>query len=138
VRRVITRLVEDVIAVGRRHLTTGLYRSPDDARRAGRALIDFFEGVGRAEKAIKAFLFPNMYRHARVMAVRSRAAHVVRDLFRKLFDETALLPPEWQAGLEGAGEDRRARRVADYIAGMTDTFALEEHRRLFDTTPELR
>jgi dGTPase len=48
------------------------------------------------------------------------------------------MPPEWCAGLDGASEDRRARRVADYIAGMTDTFALNEHRRLFDTAPELR
>jgi dGTPase len=138
VRRVITRLVEDVIAVGRGHLTSGLYRSPADVREAGRTLIGFSEEIGRADAAIKAFLFPNMYRHARVMAVRSRASEVVRDLFGKLFDETALLPPEWQAGLAGAAEDRRARRVADYIAGMTDTFALDEHRRLFDTTPQLR
>jgi dGTPase len=138
VRRVITRLVEDVIAVGRQQLTTGLYRSPADVREAGGTLIGFSEEVGRADAAIKAFLFPNMYRHARVMAVRSRASEVVRDLFRKLFEETALLPPEWQVGLEEAAEDRRARRVADYIAGMTDTFALDEHRRLFDTTPQLR
>jgi dGTPase len=138
VRRVITRMVEDVIAVGRQHLTSGLYRSPADARQAGRTLIGFSEETALADKAIKAFLFTNMYRHARVMAVRSRAARVVRDLFKKLFSETALLPLEWQVGLDGAGEDRRARRVADYIAGMTDTFALEEHRRLFDTTPRLR
>jgi dGTPase len=63
---------------------------------------------------------------------------VITALFRRLFEEPGLLPAEWQEGLASVGEDKRSRRVADYIAGMTDTFALEEHRRLFDTTPDLR
>jgi dGTPase len=138
VRRVITTLVEDVIAEGRRHLSSGVYLTPDEIRGAGRTLIGFSERMAAAEREIKAFLFRNMYRHPHVMRVRTQATSVVSDLFSRLFADTDLLPPDWRRGLEGAGEDRRARRVADYIAGMTDTFALEEHRRLFDTTPELR
>ena len=63
---------------------------------------------------------------------------MVGDLFGRFFDDPATLPGEWSVGLDRADEDKRARRVADYIAGMTDRFALDEHRRLFDSTPELR
>ncbi|GLS19107.1 deoxyguanosinetriphosphate triphosphohydrolase-like protein [Labrys miyagiensis] len=137
-RRVITRLVEDVIAEGTTAFTSGRYLSSDDVRHAGRALMAFSERVGAADKGIKGFLYPNMYRHERVMRVRAHAAEVVKRLFHGLFADITLMPAEWCEGLEQAGEDKRARRVADYIAGMTDTFALNEHRRLFGSAPELR
>ncbi|WP_370880083.1 deoxyguanosinetriphosphate triphosphohydrolase [Labrys monachus] len=137
-RRIITRLVEDVIAQGRAAFASGAYRSSDDVRNAGKTLIRFSEAIGSADRGIKGFLYPNMYRHERVMRVRAQAADVVRRLFRRLFEDIGLMPAEWREGMADAGEDRRARRVADYIAGMTDTFAIEEHRRLFDTAPDLR
>jgi len=137
-RRVITRLVEDVIAIGRGHLVSGAFLSAQDVRQAGRTLVAFSPRIAAAERGIKGFLYPNMYRHPRVMKIRHDAAEVVVQLFQRLFGNIALLPQEWQEGLAAAGEDKRARRVADYIAGMTDTFALGEHRRLFDTTPDLR
>ncbi|WP_413993656.1 deoxyguanosinetriphosphate triphosphohydrolase [Labrys okinawensis] len=137
-RRVITRLVEDVIVEGTAAFTSGHYLSSDDVRHAGRALIAFSERIGAADKGIKGFLYPNMYRHERVMRVRAHAAEVVKRLFHGLFTDITLMPAEWCEGLEQAGEDKRARRVADYIAGMTDTFALNEHRRLFGSAPELR
>jgi len=137
-RRVITRLVEDVIALGRDCLASGAYLSAQDVRQAGRTLVGFSSRIAAADRGIKGFLYPNMYRHPRVMKIRQDAAEVVVQLFHRLFEDTALLPAEWQQGLAGTGEDKRARRVADYIAGMTDTFALGEHRRLFDTTPDLR
>lgn len=137
-RRVITRLVEDVIAEGTAAFTSGLYRSSGDVRNAGKALVAFSSRTAEADKGIKRFLYSNMYRHERVMRVRVHAAEVVKRLFERLFADVALMPAEWFEGLEQAGEGKRARRVADYIAGMTDTFALNEHRRLFGSAPELR
>ncbi|MFN3687946.1 deoxyguanosinetriphosphate triphosphohydrolase [Salinarimonas sp.] len=137
-RRVITRLVEDVIRESERRIADAAPRSADDVRRAGRALVGFSEGMAAAEAQIKGFLYPNMYRHKRIAAVRADADRVVRDLFARLSAEPDLMPAEWREGLAGAGAGKIARRVADYIAGMTDRYALEEHRRLFPATPALR
>ena len=79
-----------------------------------------------------------MYRHPRVMAVMDQAAGVVRDLFARYSTHSGDLPAEWQEGLTGLDAAARARHVADFIAGMTDRYALAEHARLFDSTPELR
>ena len=79
-----------------------------------------------------------MYRHARVLRVMNEAAGVVRDLFGRYTAHPGDLPAEWREGLANADETARARRIADFIAGMTDRFALAEHARLFDSTPELR
>jgi dGTPase len=81
-----------------------------------------------------------MYRHPRVMRVMAEAETIVRDLFARYRDDPAALPAEW---LPEDGESRelnveRARRIGNFIAGMTDRFAITEHRRLFDSTPELR
>ena len=78
-------------------------------------------------------------RHAaRSPRVRAQADAVLRDLFRRFKAEPELMPEEWQADLPKDDESRLARRVADYIAGMTDRYAILEHRRLFDVTPDLR
>jgi dGTPase len=137
-RRLITRLVEDVIASGRSAFESGRYVSAEDVRRAGRPLVTFSPAIAQADRVLKTFLFANMYRHPRVMRIRKAAATVVGDLFGRFFEDPATLPGEWSLGLDRTDEDKRARRVADYIAGMTDRFALDEHRRLFDSTPELR
>jgi dGTPase len=137
-RRIITRLVEDVIATGRATFESGCFTSSDEVRRAGRPLVAFSATLAEADGQMKDFLFAHMYRHPRVLRVRERAAEVVRDLFGRFFCDPSALPGEWSRNLAGADEHKRARRVADYIAGMTDRFALDEHRRLFDTTPELR
>jgi dGTPase len=137
-RRVITRFVEDVIGEGERRLAALAPADADAVRRAGAPVIAFSAPLAEADRAIKAFLFPNMYRHASVLAIRRQADEVVREVFARLQAEPALMPNEWHEGLEGADEARLARRVADYIAGMTDRYALQEHRRLFDVTPELR
>jgi dGTPase len=79
-----------------------------------------------------------MYRHTRVMDVMNQAADVVRDLFARYTNHPADLPAEWKEGLEGLDAAARVRRIADFIAGMTDRYALAEHARLFDSTPELR
>ncbi len=94
--------------------------------------------IAEADRAIKAFLRTRMYRHGRVMHVMDQAAGVVRSLFARYSGDVSNLPPEWQEGLAEADAPARARRIADFIAGMTDRYALAEHARLFDSTPELR
>jgi dGTPase len=138
VRRVITRFVEDVIAESGRLLAASGAASADDVRRLGRPVIAFTPALAEADRAIKGFLFPRMYRHPKVMRIREQAASVVDDLFDRFTREPGAMPVEWSAGLDRADEARIARRACDYIAGMTDRYAQDEHARLFDATPLLR
>ena len=138
VRRVITRFVEDVIAESERRLVALAPVDADAVRGAGAPVVAFSDGMAAAERQVKAFLFANMYRHPTVMNVRTQADAVVRDLYSRFTDDPGVLPPEWRRDWAALDPDRRARRVADYIAGMTDRYALDEHRRLFDATPDLR
>jgi len=98
----------------------------------------FSREVGDEDCAIKSFLKPRMYRHPRVMKVMDQAADVVRDLFARYSARPQDMPAEWSEQLVGRDEAARARHIADFIAGMTDRYALAEHARLFDSTPELR
>jgi dGTPase len=136
-RRVITRFVEDVVAEGERRLAALDPRSDEDIRRAGDTVICFSAPIREADASIKRFLYPHMYRHPEVMRVRAQADAIVRDLFRRFMAEPSRMPEEWQANLPD-DEPRLARRVADYIAGMTDRYAILAHERLFETTPDLR
>ncbi len=137
-RRVITRFVEDAIAESGRNIGELQHQSADDVRLCGHTLVAFSPAMAEADRAIKAFLFPNMYRAPSVVRIRQQADAIMRDLFSRFFKEPGLMPHEWHEGLERVSEEKRARRVADYMAGMTDRFARDEHRRLFDVTPELR
>ena len=137
-RRVITRFVEDVVAEGDRRLAVLAPGTAEDVRRAGDAVICFSNGMREADAAIKRFLYARMYRHPKVMKVRAEADDVLRDLFGRFTAQPELMPEEWQADLPKEDEARLARRVADYIAGMTDRYAILEHQRLFDVTPDLR
>jgi dGTPase len=101
-------------------------------------VIAFSEKLVEADRAIKGYLHPNMYRHPKVKVVREHADLVVRDLFDRFMNDPAALPGDWSAGIEKLDDLRRARRIADYIAGMTDGYAIQEHGRLFGSTPELR
>jgi dGTPase len=87
---------------------------------------------------IKIFLRERMYRHPRVMTVMRRAEQVVRDLFARYRASPTDLPSEWLAATEAESEADLARRIGNFIAGMTDRYALIEHARLFDSTPDLR
>ncbi|HZT25071.1 MAG TPA: deoxyguanosinetriphosphate triphosphohydrolase [Pseudolabrys sp.] len=138
VRRIITRMIEDVIAESVRRVGALKPRSYADVRNAGRALVAFSPAMAKADADIKGFLYPRMYRSERVMHVMRDAEDVVRDLFGHYSANTADLPQEWREGLDVLDAAVRARRVGDYIAGMTDRYALVEHARHFKTTPELR
>ena len=138
IRQLIGLLIDDVVAETGRRLARLSPRSADDVRNAAAPVAGFSADVGEADRAIKAFLKPHMYRHPRVMRVMDEAAGVVRDLFARYSAHPGDLPAEWQQGLAGLDDAARARSIADFIAGMTDRYALAEHSRLFDSTPELR
>ena len=133
-RALIAAMVNDVILESHRRFKTLKPASTADVRGLGQPLVGFSAEMAAHEKAVKSFLFTNMYRHTRVVRMTSKAKRIVRDLFDLLLAEPHLLPDDWHAGLDGPKTLKTARRVADYIAGMTDKFALDEHARLFDPT----
>ena len=136
-RRQITLMVEDVIASTTANIERFKPDSADAVRGAGETMVTFSAGMAAAEKELKAFLYKHLYRHAEVMRVRADAERIVRDLFDVYFDDPRAMPDGWREGLDRAQDRIKARSVADFLAGMTDTYALKEHRRLFDHTPDL-
>jgi dGTPase len=137
-RRIITAMIEDVVAESRHRLAGIAPQSLAGVRAAGRPVIAV-SAERRAElEGLQAYLFAHVYRHPRVMEVMDDAEAVVHDLFERYMAETGALPDSWHDAVEEAPPHERARLVADFVAGMTDRFALQEHRRLFDATPELR
>jgi dGTPase len=138
VRQLIGLLIDDVTAETGRRIEALAPRSADDVRLASSPVAGFSPAMAEADNAIKSFLWTRVYRHERVMRVMDQAAGVVRDLFARYVAQPADLPAEWSGGLTGLDEASRSRRIADFIAGMTDRYALAEHARLFDSTPELR
>jgi dGTPase len=134
VRRLIGRLIEDVVGESVRRLGAVAPTSADEVRAAGTPMVGFSPLMASADRAIKEFLWTNMYRHPRVVGVMEDAEVVVRELFARFFVRPQDMPGEWAQGLDAADAPARARRVADFIAGMTDGFALAEHARLFPKT----
>jgi dGTPase len=134
-RRVITRFIEDAIGESGRRIAESKVDSPEAVGLAGRTLVGQTAAIERADRDIKAFLFTRMYRHPNVRKVRGEADAIVRRLFKAYFSDPSAMPPEWAAKADAQG---RARAVADYIAGMTDRFAIAEHVRLFDGASDLR
>ena len=137
-RALITRMIEDVIAETGRRVAMLKPRSAADVRDAPRPVVGFSPAMEKADRDIKGFLYPRMYRHDRVMRVMADAERVVHDLFVHYVTTPADLPAEWGEGLDITDTSGRARRIGDYIAGMTDRYALVEHAKYFKGTPELR
>jgi dGTPase len=136
-RRQITMMVEDVIVSTTANLARIKPESADAVRAAGETMVTFTAEMAATEKELKAFLYKHLYRHAEVMRVRIDAEQIVRDLFDVYFADPRAMPDGWREGLDRAEDRIKARSVADFLAGMTDTYALKEHRRLFDHTPDL-
>ncbi len=132
VRRVINAMVEDVMAETRRRLADAQPKSVADIRALGRPIAAFSERMAETDRTVKKFLYGRMYEHWHLNRSHSKARRVVMDLFGILFAEPNCLPPPWRERAEAAERPARARIVADYIAGMTDRYAMDEHRRLFD------
>ncbi len=129
-RRMIDGLVCDLLAETRRRLGAAQPQSAAEVRNQPEPLAGFSPDMVESNKLLKDFLFRRMYRHDLVNRMTGQAGDVVRDLFACLLDDPALMPEDWRGGVEMGDETARARRVADYIAGMTDRFALGEHQRL--------
>ena len=138
VRELISYFINAVVTEAGRLLAEVRPASVEDVRNAGRQLIAFPAEVADTEAAIKAFLKVHMYRHERVMRVMRDAEQIVFDLFARYEQDADDLPTEWQEGTRELAGGARARRIGNFIAGMTDRFALMEHHRLFDSTPDLR
>jgi dGTPase len=138
VRELISYMIGAVMSEAGRRLAAGKPQSAHDVRHHHQPLIAFPPAVAAEEAAIKAFLKQHMYRHARVMRVMAEAEGILFDLFARYQASPGDLPAEWVEGTERESEGERARRIGNFIAGMTDRFALIEHQRLFDSTPDLR
>ena len=138
VRALITRMIEDVIGETGRRVAMLKPRSAAEVRDAPRPIVGFSPAMEKADREIKGFLYPRMYRHDRVMRVMADAERVVRDLFAHYTQTPADLPQEWGEGIVGSDASKRVRHIGDYIAGMTDRYALIEHAKYFKETPELR
>jgi dGTPase len=136
-RRLITRMIEDVVAETAARLRALAPGSADDVRHAQQPVGGFSSAMAEADRAIKGFLYPRMYRHSRIMRIMGDAERLVCALFERYLEQPDDMPAEWAQLAEG-DEAARLRHIADFIAGMTDRYALVEHARLFDSTPELR
>jgi len=138
VRELIAQQVEDLLAESRRRIAAADVDGPDAVRRLEKPLIGFGADMHAQHRALKDFLYDNLYRHYRVHRMTTKATRVIHTLFELFMADTRLLPPENRhmalARAERRGERGQARAVADYIAGMTDRYALDEHERL--TSPK--
>lgn len=130
VRRMINLMVRDVIAETSRRLGEANPSSVTGIRARGAPVVAFSDAMRANDRGLKAFLFARMYRHHRVNQMTDKAKRVVSELFDLHLERPERLPAEWRALTQGPGSAMTARVVADYIAGMTDNFALETHQRL--------
>jgi len=137
-RRVITRFIEDALRESASRIAETGAESAAGIRAAGRQVVAFSDAMAEADRSIKSFLFSAMYRHAEVMRVRRKAAQIIDGLFPRFLDDPKAMPLEWDAAFRAARDQAaRARVVADYIAGMTDRYALNEYRRQIDAAMDL-
>ena len=138
VRRVMSEMVFDVISHTARRAESFKLRSAADVRALGEELVCFSPQVREKNRVLQSFLNDRMYRHERVEEIMARARRVMHDLFTAYMADPKLLPPSWQEGAIPEDQSRYARQVCDFIAGMTDRYALEQHKRLFDLDPLFR
>ncbi|MBX5141311.1 deoxyguanosinetriphosphate triphosphohydrolase [Rhizobium lentis] len=138
-RRQITRMVEDVIGVAQERLSLLRPETAADIRGADRVIATFSEGMAETDRQIKAMLFKRIYRNPDIMRIRAGAAQIVTDLFAAYMASPKEMQSHyWVDHIAGLADAPKARHVGDYLAGMTDTYAISAHRRLFDHTPDLR
>ncbi|MFA6970211.1 MAG: deoxyguanosinetriphosphate triphosphohydrolase [Gallionella sp.] len=129
VRRMINTLVTDLIGQSAANIAEQNLETLDDVRNAP-ALIAFSNELNMQQRALKKFLHTHLYRHYRVMRMSAKAQRIIRELFDVFMEDSRLLPTQFQSR-EASDESSRARVVADYIAGMTDRYAIREHKRIF-------
>ncbi|MGV8937119.1 MAG: deoxyguanosinetriphosphate triphosphohydrolase [Allorhizobium sp.] len=138
-RRQITRMVEDVISVAQVRLQALKPQSAGDIRAADQVIATFSPDMAETDRQIKKLLFSHIYRHPDIMRVRAGAAQILTDLFAAYMNDPKLMQSHyWVDHIAGLATPAKARHVGDYLAGMTDTYAVRAHQQLFDRTPELR
>jgi len=138
-RRQITRMVEDVIGVSQAHLRDIRPESVADVRNAGLTFAHFSDEMAVTDRQIKKLLFTHIYRNPEIMRIREGAAQIVNDLYHAFMaNPLEMRSPYWFDHMQDMPEATKARHIGDYLAGMTDTFAISAHNRLFDRTPDLR
>jgi dGTPase len=135
VRRVISAMVNDVLAETQGNIRRSGVRSAGDVRKAGRTLAAFSAQMSENNRMLQQFLRERMYRHERVLEVMDRARRILANLFNAYMNDSRLLPAEWGEEVKTSGGPGLARQVSDFLAGMTDRYALAEHKRLFDLEP---
>ena len=132
IRRMIASMIDDLVAETGRRLAVLAPQSVNDIRSASMPMVAFSADLASGGAVLRAFLFERMYRHYRVNRETSKARRVIRDLFDLFIQEPYCLPTEWRELAQAGDRAGRARIVTDYIAGMTDRYAVVEHQRLFD------
>ena len=132
IRRVIDRLVADLIATARKRIADHAITTVMDVRRAAAPCVGFSEPLEQSVRALRAFLHERMYRHYKVCRMALKARNMVHDLYRVLVNEPSCLPQRWREAAGEPGSKQAAAAVRDYIAGMTDRYAIDEHDRLFE------
>jgi len=138
VRRVMAAMVGDVIAETGKRVVQLAPASAQAVRGLGRPLVAFGEQMREKNRVLQSFLSQRMYRHERVSEIMARAQRVIRDLFTAYLNDPRLLPANWREESLTDDRSRYARQVCDFIAGMTDRYALDQHKRLFDLDPLFR
>jgi dGTPase len=138
IREMIGAMVDDVLSETRKRLSDKNIIHAEDVRNAGQQTVAFSNSMFEKVQALRKFLFENMYQHYTVNRMRFKAEQIIGNLFDVFLDRPECLPDEWQEKIAIAGKDKKAtaRIVCDYIAGMTDRFAIAEHTRLFDLRGE--
>jgi dGTPase len=126
-------MVSDLLRESCRRLDDAGIRTAQQIRELDAPVIAFSDEMKASEKVLREFLMSNMYRHPHVAAEAKRAKFIVGDLFHRYMAEPGELPAEHEEAVTGHGAEEAARAIADFIAGMTDRFALMEHERLFGT-----
>ena len=137
VRRLIDHMVSDLLAETRARLESTGVESAEAVRRLGRPVAAFSDEMVANDRALKKFLFERMYRHYKVEEMAEQARKVVSDLFALFLAEPGKLPELWRGRARGPNTKATARLVADYIAGMTDRFAFDEHGRYFPDSAKI-
>ncbi len=138
VRRVIAGMVGDVLHHGAKTIAKTGVKSSDEVRALQKPLITFSPQMHENNRVLQSFLSQSMYRHPRVLEIMERAQRVIRELFGAYMNDEKLLPDDWRENHPITDQSRYARQVCDFIAGMTDRYALEQHKRMFDLDPLFR
>lgn len=132
VRRLIGDMVNDLLQETQSRIKDAAPKHSDDIRHADHAIASFSDRIRQCDRELKAFMFENVYRHYKINRMTSKARRVVQDLFALFTQEPNCLPTEWYKLTDGKPSEQTTKVVADYIAGITDRYALDEHSRLFD------